>query len=147
MTRQPTHSMRRLLALAMIIPMLATGFVAVDALTPHGEAYAQQSGNPNGNNNNDRGRDGRDGSTTTTYLGDDEPERVRRLPPCPPDEPIGAAAIDTLNCTPWTPPPRAASTDDCECRRKTVDNKRVWDCYVLLPSNKVHYCENRRVDG
>jgi len=142
MKRQLTHPIRRLLALTLIIPMLATGFVAASSVTPHGEAFAQQASNPN---QNDDRRDRNPGRASTTFFGDDNPNRERRLPPCPPDVPAAAAGPNDLNCTPWTPPPRAASEEDCECRRKTVDNKRVWDCYVLLPTNRVHYCDNRRV--
>ena len=125
---------RNVFAALVIVPAIAMAGLVAEPFAGKSGAEAQQlTRSPNTVD--------RDGSNDS----DDGPTRGRTPPPCTP----GTASVAAIDCTPWTPPRfTAASEDECECHivYKTVNGRRVpmKDCYVLLPTNQVHYCQNPR---
>lgn len=130
---------RNVFAALVIVPTIAmTGLVAEPFAGKSGAEAQQRQSQSLSRSPNFSGPSNNGGS--------DEPRRPRTPPPCQP----GTAAVAAIDCTPWTPPRfTAASEEECECHivYKTVNGRRVpmKDCYVLLPTNKVHYCQNPRV--
>lgn len=123
---------RKILGAMLLVPALALSVVTMEGVSDLSDAKAQQlSRSPN---SVDRGPNG-DNSDGRN------PGRTPR--PCPP----GTATLAAIDCTPWTPPTHLASSkEDCSCHvtYKTVNGRRIAtkDCYVLLPDNTVHYCQN-----
>lgn len=119
---------RRTLIAALFVPAMALTGMTAEAVTGNSEAFAQVSPP---NQQRPPVPESSNGATT--------PE----LPPCPP------GAAPTPNCRPWNPPRRAESEEDCECQitYQTMNGQRVAvrDCYVLLPNDKVYYCEQGRL--
>lgn len=125
-----TH--RNILAALVLVPAMALTGVMAESLAGQSAAFAQQQSA--GRGSPDNGPRGDKGSG---------PETNRAQRPCP----IGVAAVAGGNCEPWTPPRfSAVSAEECGCHitYKTINGRRVAakDCYVLLPNNKVHYCQN-----
>jgi len=120
---------RKTLALAILIPGLAVTTIGAEVAAGLSSAEAQQlqqkTEKEPGNSISDKG------------------PQQQKLPPCRP----GTASVAAIDCTPWTPPRRVASSkDDCSCELtyKMVGGQKVAvrDCYVLLPTNEVYYCPN-----
>ncbi|MAZ16071.1 hypothetical protein [Oricola sp.] len=128
-----TH--RNIFAALVLVPAMALGGLVAEPIAGKSGAEAQQQ---SFQRSPDYSRPDRKDSS-------DEPRRGRTPPPCIP----GTASVAAIDCTPWTPPRfTASSKEDCECHivYKTVNGQRVAekDCYVLLPTNKVYYCQNPR---
>ncbi|MAS05677.1 MAG: hypothetical protein CL534_13485 [Ahrensia sp.] len=120
-----TH--RNIFAALVLVPAMALTGVMAESLAGQSAAFAQQTGR--GQGPSDSGPRGEKGDIDFT----------RGLRPCPPGAPGS-------NCEPWTPPRfTAKSEEECGCHvtYSTVNGQRIAtkDCYVLLPNNKVHYCQ------
>lgn len=129
-----TH--RNIFAALVLVPAMALGGLVAEPFAGKSGAEAQQQSFTRG----------QDYSRPDKNDGSDEPRRQRTPPPCTP----GTASVAAIDCTPWTPPRfTASSKEDCECHivYRMVNGRRVAekDCYVLLPTNKVHYCQDLRV--
>lgn len=133
-----TH--RNSFAALVFVPAIALAGVAAVSLGGMSAAEAQElsrvSSNPGTNTPGIAGPDLRG-------FNDDGGNNLVRRRPCEP----GAVGVNATDCTPWTPPAvMATSEDECECKivYNMVNGQRVAtkDCYVLLPTHKVHYCTN-----
>lgn len=124
-----TH--RNIFAALVLVPALALTGVMAESFAGQSAAFAQQQSS--GRGSPDSGQRGGKGS---------DPASSNARIPCP----IGVTAVAGGNCEPWTPPRfTAKSEDDCGCHvtYSIVNGQRIAtkDCYVLLPNNKVHYCQ------
>ena len=123
-----TLAHRNIFAALVLVPAMALTGVMAESFAGQSAAFAQQAGRGS-SDNGPRGD-----------KGDIDPTHAPR--PCPP----GVAAVAGGNCEPWTPPRfTAKSEEECGCHvtYSTINGQRVAtkDCYVLLPNNKVHYCQ------
>ena len=121
-----TH--RNIFAALVLVPAMALTGVMAESFAGQSAAFAQQQSA--GRGSSDEGPRG------------DKSDINRAQRPCP----IGVTAIAGGNCEPWTPPRfTAKSEEECGCHvtYSTVNGQRIAtkDCYVLLPNNKVHYCQ------
>lgn len=128
---------RKSFLLAVIIPAFAAGAI----LSTGNETQAQQQ-SAGFSSYSPKGGGGRSNGKSQSYAPTDGIDARPGIPLCPP------GTAPTPNCRAWTPPrtiPVAKSEDDCSCTNRyiTVNGLRVAtrDCYVLLPSKRVHYCQ------
>ncbi|MFZ2100111.1 MAG: hypothetical protein WAU86_06055 [Oricola sp.] len=128
---------RKILITALFVPMIAMTAVSVEPFAGLSGAHAQQSPN------NPAPTPPPPAGTPPTGDFDGDGPYSSMIPPCVPGTPV------TPNCRPWTPPRQVSSAEECECQivYKTIGGKRVAikDCYVLLPSQKVRYCDDNRL--
>jgi len=123
-----TH--RNIFAAMVLVPAMALTGIMAESFAGQSAAFAQQQSSSRGSSDNGPRGD----------KSDFDPTHAQR--PCPP----GATGAPGANCEPWTPPRfTAKSEEECGCHVtfRTINGQRVAmkDCYVLLPNNKVHYCE------